>query len=290
MNQETFRIFTSAILEVSYLVTGLIICIIGKSLLEKGITGKFTAEGEVASKRLRLITSSPGLVFLIAGLMIVIVAIRTQVKIPVVLEVPLNHFVGNTSTAARVPLEQLPVLATFELLKSEEKAKEEEENAYSYYAAARSAIIDGNRATVLENLVRALALNPGILKKGLDDPDLSTILHHPKLDAYVRARIAVGRKYVYMQSISPSGRMAIGKLQIKAMAKSPQEIDKKKTEYLISRLPQESGHEPVTVTKSTLNALILHDPAALIDVLEEPEYRWLTEHNVISEWLATLAL
>lgn len=64
------------IVKLAYLATGLVVCFIGKGLLEKGISGKFFGEGGGASQSFRIATSSPGLVFLVAGLVIVVVGIR----------------------------------------------------------------------------------------------------------------------------------------------------------------------------------------------------------------------
>ena len=284
MNQETVRILAAVILEVIYVAAGLIICIIGRSLLEKGITGKFAGEGEIASKRFRFVTSSPGLVFLIAGLLIVVVAILTQVNIPVTGRASPSPSSGNNLPTVKVPLDQLPQIATFTLLQSESNAGEEEKKAYTYYVQAQNATQGQDRAAALENFVRAIALNPALLKKALKDKTLHALLRDPKLESYVRTRIAVAQKSQHINTISANGRRIIATLRIMAIGKSI-DIDKNKTDSLIGRLPQESGYESVTNTQKILRALINHDPGALIDVLEEPEYRWLTEDNAISKWL-----
>lgn len=299
MNQETVRVLAAVILEVIYVAAGLIICIIGRSLLEKGITGKFAGEGEVASRRFRFVTSSPGLVFLIAGLLIVVVAILTQVNIPVSVgassdgsnentsptgSTQSGHSSRNNLPTAKAPLDQLAQIATFTLLKSESNAEEERNKAYAYYVEAQNATRGQDRAAALENFVRAIALDPALLKRALKDKTLSTLLRDPKLESYVRARMSVAQKSQHINTISANVRQIIAKLEIKAMTGSL-DIDENKTDSLIERLPQQSGRESVTDTQETLRGLIDHDPAALIDVLEEPEYRWLTEDGAISKWL-----
>ena len=69
------------LLKLFQLSAGIILCFVGKSLLEKGVRADFFGEGEILSKKLRIITSSPGLVFLVAGLGIIIATIFTQAKI-----------------------------------------------------------------------------------------------------------------------------------------------------------------------------------------------------------------
>ncbi|MFX0067361.1 MAG: hypothetical protein ACFFC7_35010 [Candidatus Hermodarchaeota archaeon] len=71
------------IIKFAQLGTGLVLCFLGKVLLEKGVRADFFGEGEIASKKLRIITSSPGIIFLIAGLSIVIFAIKTQAELTI---------------------------------------------------------------------------------------------------------------------------------------------------------------------------------------------------------------
>jgi hypothetical protein len=78
MNQYTLHTLAAIIFEIAHLATGVALCILGKSLLEKGIRADFLGEGEIASKKIRLLTSSPGIVFLLAGLVVVTSAVFTQ--------------------------------------------------------------------------------------------------------------------------------------------------------------------------------------------------------------------
>lgn len=70
----------SIVLKLAYLASGLLLAYLGKDLLEKGVRGSFAGEGQVASTRLRLVTSSPGVVFLVAGLGIVLASVFTRAE------------------------------------------------------------------------------------------------------------------------------------------------------------------------------------------------------------------
>lgn len=72
-----------AILRLAYLGTGLVLCLIGRSLIEQGIVTRFEGQGGAAGVRLRVVTASPGLVFALAGLFVIGLAIFRQVEIPV---------------------------------------------------------------------------------------------------------------------------------------------------------------------------------------------------------------
>src|SRR3989442_15885072 len=78
MDQYMLHTIAAVILEVAHLATGVALCLLGKSLLEKGIRADFFGEGEVASKKIRLMTSSPGIIFLLAGLVVITATVFTQ--------------------------------------------------------------------------------------------------------------------------------------------------------------------------------------------------------------------
>ena len=78
MDPYTIHTIASVTFEIAHLSAGIALCVLGKALLEKGIRGDFTGEGEVASKKFRLVTTSPGLVFLIAGLAVITATVFTQ--------------------------------------------------------------------------------------------------------------------------------------------------------------------------------------------------------------------
>lgn len=78
MDQYTLHTAAAMIFEIAHLATGIALCVLGKSLLEKGIRADFLGEGEIVSKKFRLVTASPGLVFLLAGLVVITAAVFTQ--------------------------------------------------------------------------------------------------------------------------------------------------------------------------------------------------------------------
>ena len=80
MDQYTLHTIAAVVFEIAHLTTGILLCVLGKSLLEKGIKGDFLGEGEVVSKKFRLVTASPGIVFLIAGLVVITTAVFTQTE------------------------------------------------------------------------------------------------------------------------------------------------------------------------------------------------------------------
>lgn len=85
---------SAVLLEISYLATGIILCIIGQRLLIQGIEAKTKIDGSIAGKW-SLFTTSPGVVFGICGLAIIIYAIIT----PSVFEEETRANINNTDVA-----------------------------------------------------------------------------------------------------------------------------------------------------------------------------------------------
>lgn len=69
-------------LRVAYLAVGLGLCWIGRSLIERGVSADFKGEGAVARFRFKVVTASPGLVFGVAGLVVIGLAIFRQAQVP----------------------------------------------------------------------------------------------------------------------------------------------------------------------------------------------------------------
>ncbi len=67
----------AVLLELSYLCVGLLLCLMGQRLLERSVTGSTKIEGEIAGGTWKLLTTSPGIVYAICGLGIILYAIIT---------------------------------------------------------------------------------------------------------------------------------------------------------------------------------------------------------------------
>lgn len=68
----------AVLLELAYLATGILLCYMGRKLLETGVESKTRLEGEIHGNKWVLLTSSPGIVFALCGLGIILYAIVTQ--------------------------------------------------------------------------------------------------------------------------------------------------------------------------------------------------------------------
>lgn len=70
----------TVLLELAYLSTGILLCFMGLRLLEKGVESKIKLKGEIGGRKWALLTSSPGIVFALCGLGIILYAIVTAYR------------------------------------------------------------------------------------------------------------------------------------------------------------------------------------------------------------------
>lgn len=70
----------AVLLELAYLSAGILLCFMGLRLLEKGVESKMKLEGEIGGSKWALLTSSPGIVFALCGLGIILYAIVTATE------------------------------------------------------------------------------------------------------------------------------------------------------------------------------------------------------------------
>lgn len=70
-------------LRIAYLAIGFGLCMIGRSLIERGVNANFEGQGGITNVQFKVVTASPGLIFCVAGLAVIALAIFRQVELPV---------------------------------------------------------------------------------------------------------------------------------------------------------------------------------------------------------------
>jgi hypothetical protein len=271
----------TVILDLGYLAAAIALCLIGKSLLEQGITGKFLADGEVASKKLRIATSSPGLVFLLAGLAIVLVTIVEKS------EFQQGDVVGTTIQAGKVAsasngqtIEDLLRSVTAYRLATE---TETSQLARRMYADARSQLEDDNPDQALDLLAGATAILPPILEEARADRQLKELADDPTFAVFARARLLIALRSQRSQPLSADAQLVLNNLKIYALSVVP--ADTQVSAQLIPGIPRRNGVEASAQTVQRLDRLLRTDPRALYDLLRKPEYRWIMQDGEVFLWL-----
>jgi hypothetical protein len=276
--------WAAVLLELAYLACGILLCFLGQHLLVKGVRGDFLGEGQVASRQFRLLTSSPGLVFLIAGLAIIVVAIVRQVSIPVALRSASSTSAADTgknkSDSTRLA-EQL-VIAHFVA------PARDVELAGDFYDLAVDEAVKGSPAAASEALVRVIALDPARYEAASKDPRLAGLVSEPQFDAMARARLQLAVKARQEEPMSPEMRQLLAGLDIYALSISSASRDSRRAKALIDSLPAGPGMEPISVSVARLERIVSNDPAALGAAIRSSRYRWLGKEEEVQVWLRSI--
>lgn len=271
----TIPILSAIVLDILYLTAGIIICYIGKSLLEKGITGKFVGEGEVATKKFRIVTSSPGLVFLVAGLTIIVTAIIRQAEIPI-MPTDTNNHSGVVKLIS--DMEKIP---TIRLLTS----SKEKELADTLYQSAVQLAERGEHHNAVDYLVRASALDLTCISAAHQDEKLKDIVFDPLYIKFAKERIKIAQLAQQELPLSAEARIILSNLQIIALAKPQIKDNDDITNSIIKSLPKKPERESLIKTKESLHSLLNRDPSALRKLLSSNQYRWILMNDDLLQWL-----
>jgi len=165
------HIVATVFLRLAYLAAGLILAHIGRGLLEKGIRGDFAGEGEIASRKFKIITSSPGILFLIAGLGIVIAAIITPS------EFIQQYSGGNTKQVETDKLKRLA--GNYIKSRMVKNGSQGDVERFSNWHFGRAVILaDQKEIEAAEaHLIMAVVLDPQLAQRALDTEQLTENAH-----------------------------------------------------------------------------------------------------------------
>jgi hypothetical protein len=278
-------------LKISYLLTGLAVCFIGKDLLIKGISSKFTAEGETSSKKLRIITTSPGLVFLIAGLTIIVTAIYRQTSFDETMfannkpteseSTQTRQDVSKTDSNAVSDIKQMAKRITSYRLAAQ---SEEGQIANRFYDLCKQNLESGNKNIAADYFAKALSINPNVFETALKDKELNEIVNAPLMNSFIRTRLQIVLNAQAEQPLSPEAQTVISKLSIYSLT-VPEVQNKTSADSIIVNIPLRAGIESSQLTLFRIKSLSKENPRALVNVLKNPKYRWLLQDKEIFGWL-----
>jgi len=189
----------AVLLELAYLTVGVVLCFMGQRLLERGIEGRTRVEGNIAGGKWMLATSSPGIVFAVCGLGIIIYAIAT----PSIYEEKVSISAQTSqSSSSTTPQSESP---------------------------------------------QASAITSTQSSRLLQQPSAGTAL---------------------------LSRIAIYALQRKSRSLINQDIASD-----IQRMPTRPNDEPWPQTYQRFGQILQKNPSALLEVLNQPKYRWLLDKD-----------
>jgi hypothetical protein len=258
----------AVILEIAYLVSGVILCYLGKGLLEKGITGGFHGEGEIVSNKFKLITSSPGIVYAVAGLVIVTVAVITPAE-----------FADNAGTATdgRASLEELKGRVTYSRLG---QSSPERVFAQQQLESAVAAAAAGSRDQALVAASTAVVVEPAQLLRVLEQSELRGVIDDTRFVTLVNARFALPNET--SPTPAPIGTALLGDLRLYLNLR-PELLRATKPAKRDEPFPAATNAEARAITRDRLLRLLNDDPATLLDSLNDTQNQWVLREPELVE-------
>ncbi|HET9387406.1 MAG TPA: hypothetical protein VFO67_19880 [Gemmatimonadales bacterium] len=268
------------LLDIAAFATGVLLCYFGKDLLEKGITGSFSGEGQVSSTQFKVLTSSPGLVFALAGLIVIGTAIYRGNELTTQTTAPPSISDG------RPDLDQLSSSMTIRMLKespSVQFARARLEDARQWAKA-------GERASALLQLAQAIVVEPQLLRAALDSAELRAVMADEDFEELVRRRFALAsstpaESAAVVPRLEPTTGDLVGHLRLFALQRAANGLGFEDTASLVAKVPAGPGTERREATLSTLVELLGRNPNALVRLLEDDRYRWLRQDVAMMEGL-----
>jgi hypothetical protein len=275
----------AVLVKLAYLATGLVVCFLGKGMLEKGVSADFLGEGQIASRKLRIVTSSPGILFLLAGLAILLVAI--------------NHQTAVTADGD-VKLARAPVAASADVGRLMTQARavnratmpEDAGRAKAYLEEAIRCVPRGAHMECLDILVKAVALDPSLTENIQQSPLFDRFARDPAYQAFAAARLRIFLRTD--RAAAPLSDDARGLLaRIEALASRPAGRAAGAPDAVKSADALLRAGRPDASLLASLELLLERDPAALHSLLSNGGNSWALEsdavHVALSRGLARLA-
>lgn len=256
------------LLKIAYLATGLILFVIGKNMIEKKLETKFEGEGSFNKSSFKIATTSPGLVFLVAGLIIIGVAISQEFEISEVEIKETNNY--QTLVEKTRTIHFAEENDTTQLVKAELKQAKELASAGKINDAA-------------VHLAIAVVVQPDVIAIVVPDPEYASILKQPQFNTIAHARFKLPIHNVIMPETSYSALAEEIVERVKTLA-ARQNLDDGQTndaEEIARLIPNKGDGEPKSVTIGKLIELLDKSPHILLRQLLDNEKSWILEDSEI---------
>lgn len=261
------------LLKVVYLIAGLALCFMGKVLIEKKYETTFKGEGSLAKNSFKFTTSSPGLVFLVAGLIIIGVAIFQKS------EINETHKEKQTEKGSSTDFELNRYQSLVETTSNIRFAGESELTQFvqTKLIQAKEASIAGNIDEAAVHLSIAVVTQPNILASILADDVYVAVLKHPQFNAIVQARFKLPLIAVNLPSttLSVIAEEVISGLKQLTTRQKPGDKQSTEARIITKNIPNKSGIESENITFNRLAKLLDISPYILLEVLNSDKGQWI---------------
>ena len=269
------------LLKIVYVTTGLVLCLIGKTLIEKKLETKFKGEGTVAKVSFRLITTSPGIVFLAAGLAVIATAIYQTFEIIEVHRNSVAEVAREWSEGRELQSDTNDFKTLVERVRTIRFASGENPLASINEALqrARDFAKAGAVDTAAVYVAIAIVTEPSALSEVVSDPEFSAVLEQPNLKAIIRARFELPLNLIAIPStgMSPVAEHVLAQLRSLAKWETPVQANKEQALAVVKSMPNRREMQPKDKTIAELLQILDLSPGTLLSELTKPDKRWILD-------------
>lgn len=271
------------LLKIAYVAVGLVLCLLGKSLIEKKLEVNFRGEGSVGESTFKVVTTSPGLIFLIAGLFAIGAAIFQEFEIVDSSRESADKQAADNSSSALQTSHLLERTRQIRFAGGDQSLVSVDEaiDLASQYAGEG----DIERASIYAAI--AIVASPASLVRFHQDPAFESVINNPQLVRIIQARfeLPLGQPAEPENQLSPLAEQNLGRLQSLARLGSPGKDKNDDAVRVSESIPASEGRQPVAQTFEQLQQVLDLSPAVLLEELRKPQKQWILHSGELMSML-----
>lgn len=264
------------LLKIAYLVSGLILCLVGKGLIEKKLRANFEGEGSIGESSFKVVSTSPGLIFLTAGFLAIAAAIFQEFKI---VDSDIETMV-ETGTDSMNEGEKITTLVKsireirFADADHTEPSLDAAIDLASAYAAA------GNIEESAVYVAIAIVTSPATLARFYEDKIFEPVLNNPQLQRIIQSRFALPMSMPEIpgNQLSTLAEQNLAMLQSLARLEAPTDDQISLAWNKSESIPNNPGQQSEVQIFALLEQLLALSSNVLHTELVKPGRRWIL-HN-----------
>lgn len=264
------------VLKVAYLGCGLILCLVGKGLIEKKLEANFEGEGSVGKSSFKVVTASPGLIFLVAGLLAIGAAIFQGFEI---VDSSKESFTESTDQSTEKITKLVGKIREIRFINTDLSGPSVNAaiNLATEYAVA------GNIEESAVYVAIAIVTSPGTLARFHEDKVFVAVLKNPHLNNIIQSRFAlpISMPQTPDNQLSTVAVQNLAQLQslarLESLAADQISLASKKSESIPNIDNQQSEEQTLKILEQILDL----SADALLKELSKPHRRWVLENEKI---------
>ena len=267
------------LLKVAYLGCGLVLCLIGKGLIERKLKAKFESEGSVGNSTFKVVSTSPGLIFLTAGFFAIGAAIFQEFEL-VDSNTDSSMVSADPSSDSTAKISKLVERVRTIRFADADSSESSVESAVAF-ATRFAASGDIERASVYAAM--AIVASPGSLAQFHEDSVFEQVLENPHLRNIIQARfeLPIFQPQTSSNHLSPVAEHVLSRLQSLGKLESPATDRIGQAAKLSEAIPDTADTQGEEISLDQLMQVLELSASVLLNELRKPQRSWILENDKI---------